>query len=74
MQINSVKMFAIAIFGGENVGKITLSVHEVAELIGVSTTTIYTMVRLNEIPYKKVRGRIIFHRETIEKWLATPTA
>ncbi|MFJ7839884.1 helix-turn-helix domain-containing protein [Lysinibacillus sphaericus] len=54
--------------------KITLSVNEVAELIGVSAATIYTMVRLNEIPCKKIRGRIIFHRETIDKWLATPTA
>lgn len=53
--------------------KITLSVNEVAELIGVSITTIYTMVRQNEIPHKRVRGRIVFHRETIEKWLATPT-
>lgn len=54
--------------------KVTLTVSEVAELIGVSTTTIYTMTRSNEIPHKKVRGRIIFHRETIDKWLATPTA
>lgn len=53
--------------------KITLSVNEVAELLGISITTVYTMVRNNEIPYKKMRGRIIFHRETIEKWLATPT-
>jgi len=53
--------------------KITLSVSEVAELIGVSVTTIYTMVRQNEIPNKRVRGRIVFHRGTIEKWLATPT-
>lgn len=52
--------------------KITLNVSEVAELIGVSVTTIYTMVRKNEIPHKRVRGRIVFHRETIEKWLATP--
>ncbi|MCM0626675.1 helix-turn-helix domain-containing protein [Lysinibacillus sp. OL1_EC] len=52
--------------------KITLSVNEVAKLIGISTTTVYTMVRLNEIPYKKVRGRIIFHRGTIDNWLATP--
>ena len=54
--------------------KITLSVVEVAELIGVSTATVYVMVRNNEIPHKKLRGRIIFHNETIEKWLATPTA
>lgn len=59
--------------GGELVNKITLTVKEVAELLGVSITTIYTMVRANEIPHKKVRGRIVFHRETIESWLATPT-
>ncbi|QFF98824.1 DNA-binding protein [Psychrobacillus glaciei] len=50
--------------------KITLTVIEVAELIGVSTGTIYTMTRLNEIPHKKVRGKILFHRGTIEKWLS----
>ncbi|MBD7942516.1 helix-turn-helix domain-containing protein [Psychrobacillus sp. Sa2BUA9] len=48
--------------------KITLTVNEVAELIGVSTGTIYTMARLGEIPHKKIRGRVLFHRETIEKW------
>lgn len=50
--------------------KLTLSVREVAELIGVSQTTIYTMVREGQIPHVRVRGRIIFHRETIEKWLS----
>lgn len=53
--------------------RITLTVNEVAELLGVSVTTIYVMVRNNEIPHKKLRGKITFHRETIEKWLATPT-
>lgn len=50
--------------------KITLTVNEVAELIGVSTGTIYTMARLKEIPHKKVRGRVLFHKETIENWLS----
>lgn len=49
--------------------KMTLSVGELAELSGISTSTIYTMARLNEIPHKKVRGRILFHRPTIERWL-----
>ncbi|RDV30955.1 helix-turn-helix domain-containing protein [Lysinibacillus capsici] len=49
--------------------KITLSVEELAELIGVSKTTIYTMVRQDEIPHKKVRNRILFHRPTVEIWL-----
>lgn len=51
--------------------KFVLSVSEVAELLGVGTTTIYTMVRLNEIPHKRIRGRIVFHYPTIEKWLAS---
>ncbi|KGR89341.1 helix-turn-helix domain-containing protein [Lysinibacillus odysseyi] len=50
--------------------KITLTVAETAELIGVSVSTIYVMARTNEIPHKKVRGRVLFHRPTVEKWLA----
>lgn len=49
--------------------KITLTVNETAELLGVSTTTIYTMAREGQIPHVRVRGRILFHRDTIEKWL-----
>ena len=49
--------------------KITLTVAETAELIGVSISTIYVMARQKEIPHKKVRGRVLFHRPTIEKWL-----
>lgn len=49
--------------------KMTMSVGEVAAELQVSETTIYTMARLNEIPHKKVRGRILFHRATIERWL-----
>ena len=53
--------------------KITLSVSEIASLLGVSISTIYVMARLNEIPHKKVRGRILFHRPTVEKWLSSST-
>lgn len=49
--------------------RLTLSVQEVAKMLGISETTIYAMVRLNEIPHKKVRGRILFHRPSIERWL-----
>ncbi len=49
--------------------KMTMTVDEIAEELQVSTTTIYTMVRQNEIPHIKVRGRILFYRPTIEKWL-----
>ncbi|MES1052953.1 helix-turn-helix domain-containing protein [Bacillus thuringiensis] len=49
--------------------KMTLTVKEVAELLGVSLTTVYLMVRMDEIPYARIRGKILFHRPTIETWL-----
>lgn len=49
--------------------KLTLSVNETAELVGVSTGTIYTMARENQLPHIRVRGRILFHRDMIEKWM-----
>jgi excisionase family DNA binding protein len=51
------------------VQKITISVSETAALIGVSTTSIYAMVREGQIPHKKVRARILFSRDVIEAWL-----
>lgn len=53
--------------------KIALNVSETAELIGVSQTTIYTMVKKNEIPHKRVRNRIIFSKEVISSWLRGDT-
>lgn len=50
--------------------KMTMSVDELAEELQIGRTTIYTMVRQNEIPHKKIRGRILFHRQTIEDWLS----
>lgn len=49
--------------------KITLTVKETAELLGVSLTTVYSLVKTNEIPYAKVGGKILFHKATVEKWL-----
>lgn len=49
--------------------KITITVKDVAMLLGVSTNTIYTMVREGgQIPSFSVRGRILFNREVIEAW------
>jgi len=49
--------------------KITLTVNEVAALLDVSSTTIYTMVREGgQIPHFRVRGKILFNREVIEAW------
>lgn len=46
-----------------------LTVKEVATMLRASTTTIYTMVREGELPHFRVRGNIMFHRETIEAWM-----
>lgn len=53
--------------------KIVLTVKEVAELLDTSTTTIYTMVRLGEIPHTRIRSKIVFHRPTIENWISGGT-
>lgn len=47
----------------------TIDVKTASELMGVSTGTIYTMVRLGEIPHVRVRGRVLFARDAIETWL-----
>lgn len=49
--------------------KVTLTVNETAKWIGVSATTIYSMARENQIPCVRVCGRILFHRDVLEKWL-----
>lgn len=49
--------------------KITLDVKEVAQLIGVSSNSIYTMVAQKQIPHVRVRSRVLFHRDVIESWV-----
>lgn len=71
---NTMSINTFGIKGGVYLEKLIFTVSEIAELLNLSTATIYSMVRNNEIPYKKLRGKIVFHRETIEKWLAIPTA
>lgn len=35
----------------------------------LSQSMVYSLVRKNEIPYKKVGGKIIFDIATVERWL-----
>lgn len=49
--------------------RITLTVEEVATMLGISLSLTYSMVRKKEIPHKKVGARILFHKPTIERWL-----
>ncbi|MCY7835248.1 helix-turn-helix domain-containing protein [Bacillus haynesii] len=48
----------------------TMTVDQTAEFLGVTSKTIYRMVRAKEIPHFRVRKRIFFRMEAIEKWIA----
>lgn len=48
--------------------KITMTPLEMSRLLGISRATIYTMVRENEVPHFKVRGKILFNRSVIIAW------
>jgi len=48
--------------------KITMTPLEISKLLGVSRATIYTMVREEQIPHFKVRGKILFNRSVIMAW------
>lgn len=56
-------------FGGDSMEKMIITVNDLSLYLGVSTDSIYTMVRENQIPYIRLRRRILFHREIIERWL-----
>lgn len=49
--------------------KMILSVNDLSEMLGVSSDTIYTMVREKKIPHVRVRRRILFYTESIVEWL-----
>jgi excisionase family DNA binding protein len=49
--------------------KVVLSVSELSEYLGVSTDCIYTMVRENQIPFVRIRRRILFYRDSINSWI-----
>ncbi|AZN39550.1 helix-turn-helix domain-containing protein [Paenibacillus albus] len=49
--------------------KLTLTVNEISELLGVSTDCIYAMVREKQIPHIRIRRRILFYQESIKDWL-----
>ncbi len=47
-----------------------LKVDEVAEILGVSKSTIYTWTSEQVIPHFKIGGRVLFRRNHIDKWLS----
>lgn len=46
-----------------------LKVGEVAELLNVSTRTVYALVERDEIPHARVGGQIRFVPDVLDKWL-----
>ena len=51
--------------------KVVFSVTELSEYLGVSTDCIYAMVRENQIPFVRIRRRILFYRDSINSWINT---
>ncbi|WP_421535590.1 helix-turn-helix domain-containing protein [Priestia sp. D3YE.R1] len=49
--------------------KLTLTVKEAAECIGVSKDLIYKMVQEKRIPCLRIGKRLLFRRESIEEWM-----
>jgi len=47
----------------------TFNVTEIAEYLGVSRELIYSMVSKNEVPHVRISSRILFKRESIDRWL-----
>lgn len=50
-------------------GMTRLDVKEAANYLGVHTDTIYKMVREKEIPHYRLRRRIMFSQEAIDRWI-----
>lgn len=50
-------------------GKVAYSVSEVAELLGISTDTVYELLRAGIIPHKRVGRRYIIPKVLFDRWL-----
>ena len=48
--------------------KITIDIKGLCELLGISSTTAYSLVREDKIPYFRIRGKILFNQNVIEDW------
>lgn len=53
--------------------RLTYTVTEVAELLGISRTSAYECVRRGEIPAVTLGHRLVISRVAIERLLASPT-
>lgn len=53
--------------------KITISVTEAAELLGVSRPTVYKLMRRTDFPSLRIGTRTLIHRAKLEEWAAIQT-
>lgn len=51
-----------------------LTTREVAQLLRLRPRTVYHFVARGDIPHSRARGRLLFDRETIDRWLAGQSA
>lgn len=49
--------------------RITITVKEAADFLGVSKDLLYNLVRTKEIPHVRVGKRILFRKPMLEEWL-----
>ncbi|MCA1011383.1 helix-turn-helix domain-containing protein [Halobacillus halophilus] len=47
----------------------TLTVKELASYLGLSVDLVYRLVRENEISYVRIGRRILFKKDSVERWL-----
>ena len=60
--------------GQESVSRMTYTVDEVAELLGISRTTAYECVNRGEIPSRRFGRRVVVLRHELEALLSIPSA
>jgi excisionase family DNA binding protein len=46
-----------------------LSITQVAQLLGLSTSTLYKKTSARSIPFFKLGGRVLFDPEVLERWI-----
>ncbi len=50
--------------------KMCISIQEMAQLLGIGTTSAYKLANSNEFyPAKRVCGRIVIHYELLQNWI-----
>jgi excisionase family DNA binding protein len=49
--------------------RLALNRREVADLLGISPSTVTRMVEADEIPHVRLRGSLRFPRAALERWL-----